>query len=91
MELFYEPKNAVVGDVIPFYDKGCFKPFYLRGTEATLEMIAPLAGLCSPPKTICTLPRPPREFEGGQALCCWWMKCIIFFTALLSKIQNGKR
>ena len=22
MELFYEPKNAVVGDVIPFYDKG---------------------------------------------------------------------
>ena len=33
MELFYEPKNAVVGDVIPFYDKCCFKPFYLKGNR----------------------------------------------------------
>ncbi|RKJ40794.1 glycoside hydrolase [Acutalibacter sp. 1XD8-33] len=33
MELFYNPKNAVVGDVIPFYDNGQFKPFYLRGNR----------------------------------------------------------
>lgn len=33
MELFYTPKNAVVGDVIPFYDGGCFKPFYLKGNR----------------------------------------------------------
>lgn len=30
MDLFYRPKLAVVGDVIPFYDNGVFKPFYLR-------------------------------------------------------------
>ena len=30
MELFYRPKNAVLGDVIPFYDDGKFKPFYLK-------------------------------------------------------------
>ena len=33
MELFYNPQNAVVGDVIPFYDNGQFKPFYLRGSR----------------------------------------------------------
>lgn len=33
MELFYCPENAVVGDVIPFYDNGRFKPFYLKGNR----------------------------------------------------------
>lgn len=33
MELFYKPKNAIVGDVIPFYDNGHFKPFYLKGNR----------------------------------------------------------
>lgn len=30
MELFYTPNHARVGDVIPFYDEGVFKPFYLK-------------------------------------------------------------
>lgn len=30
MELFYTPRNARVGDVIPFYEDGVFKPFYLK-------------------------------------------------------------
>lgn len=30
MKLFYRPDNAVAGDVIPFYDQGMYKPFYLR-------------------------------------------------------------
>lgn len=30
MGIFYRPENAVLGDVIPFYDDGQFKPFYLR-------------------------------------------------------------
>ncbi len=29
-KLFYRPERAVLGDVIPFYDHGEFKPFYLR-------------------------------------------------------------
>lgn len=37
MELFYRPGKAVLGDMIPFYDDGKFKPFFLkhaRGHEA---------------------------------------------------------
>lgn len=30
MELFYRPGKAVLGDVIPFYDEGKFKPFFLK-------------------------------------------------------------
>ena len=30
MSIFYKPANAYVGDVIPFFDKGLFKPFYLK-------------------------------------------------------------
>lgn len=30
MRVFYRPKDAVPGDVIPFFDDGQFKPFYLR-------------------------------------------------------------
>ena len=30
MEIFYRPPNAFVGDVIPFFDNGLFKPFYLK-------------------------------------------------------------
>ena len=33
MELFYRPGEAVLGDVIPFYDAGEFKPFYLKNTR----------------------------------------------------------
>ncbi len=29
-DLFYRPVSAVAGDVIPFFDQGVFKPFYLR-------------------------------------------------------------
>lgn len=29
-KLFYRPEKAVLGDMIPFYDHGEFKPFYLR-------------------------------------------------------------
>lgn len=30
MSVFYRPDNAYVGDVIPFFDEGQFKPFYLK-------------------------------------------------------------
>ena len=30
MSIFHRPDRAVLGDVIPFYDDGKFKPFYLR-------------------------------------------------------------
>lgn len=30
MELFYTPQHARVGDVIPFFEDGVFKPFYLK-------------------------------------------------------------
>ena len=30
MELFYTPQHARVGDVIPYYEDGLFKPFYLK-------------------------------------------------------------
>ena len=30
MAVYYRPERAVLGDVIPFYDNGVFKPFYLR-------------------------------------------------------------
>ena len=30
MAVYYRPERAVLGDVIPFYDSGEFKPFYLR-------------------------------------------------------------
>ena len=33
MELFYRPGKAVLGDVIPFYDDGKFKPFFLKNTR----------------------------------------------------------
>ena len=33
MRLFYKPKHGTVGDVIPFYDNGEFKPFYLKGNR----------------------------------------------------------
>jgi beta-fructofuranosidase len=41
MNLFYTPEHARVGDVIPFYENGLFKPFYLKnwnpyyGTDRT--------------------------------------------------------
>lgn len=28
--VFYKPQNAFMGDIIPFYDDGRFKPFYLK-------------------------------------------------------------
>lgn len=34
MNIFYTPENASVGDVIPFYDEGKFKPFYLKNWYA---------------------------------------------------------
>lgn len=30
MSIFHRPEKAVLGDMIPFYDDGVFKPFYLR-------------------------------------------------------------
>ena len=32
MRIFHRPENAVLGDMIPFFDEsdGLFKPFYLR-------------------------------------------------------------
>ncbi len=30
MSLYYRPDKGVLGDMIPFYDNGVFKPFYLR-------------------------------------------------------------
>ena len=29
MKLFYQPENGLVGDVIPCYEDGVFRPFYL--------------------------------------------------------------
>ena len=37
MDLFYKPELAVVGDVIPFYDNGVFKPFYLRNYRNNMD------------------------------------------------------
>lgn len=33
MDLFYKPRHAAVGDVIPFYDGQRFRPFYLKGNR----------------------------------------------------------
>lgn len=33
MGIFYKPKNGTVGDVIPYYENGVFRPFYLRGSN----------------------------------------------------------
>lgn len=33
MKLFYQPENAVLGDVIPFYEHGKYMPFYLKSTR----------------------------------------------------------
>lgn len=33
MQLFYRPGKAVLGDMIPFYDEGKWKPFYLKNTR----------------------------------------------------------
>ncbi|HEX9091078.1 MAG TPA: hypothetical protein VF831_06285, partial [Anaerolineales bacterium] len=30
MPIYYCPSNAYVGDVIPFFDGGLYKPFYLK-------------------------------------------------------------
>lgn len=30
MSLYFRPEKGVLGDMIPFYDNGVFKPFYLR-------------------------------------------------------------
>ncbi len=38
MSIFYRPENAVLGDVIPFYDDGVFKPFYLRNFRGNRDM-----------------------------------------------------
>lgn len=35
MSLYFRPEKAVLGDVIPYYDNGVFKPFYLRNYRAT--------------------------------------------------------
>ena len=37
MDLFYRPELAAVGDVIPFYDHGVFKPFYLRNYRNNMD------------------------------------------------------
>ena len=37
MNLFYRPELAAVGDVIPFYDHGVFKPFYLRNYRNNMD------------------------------------------------------
>lgn len=34
MDLFYTPQHARVGDVIPFYEDGVFRPFYLKNWNA---------------------------------------------------------
>ena len=91
MELFYEPKNAVVGDVIPFYDKGCFKPFYLKGNRGYFGDDSTSGWTMLTTQDHLHFTETPTGIRGEQVLCCWWMKCIISFTALLSKIQNGKR
>ena len=35
MSLYFRPEKAVLGDVIPYYDNGVFKPFYLAITVRT--------------------------------------------------------
>lgn len=37
MDLFYRPELAAVGDMIPFYDNGVFKPFYLRNYRNNMD------------------------------------------------------
>ena len=47
MSLYYCPEKGVLGDVIPFYDNGVFKPFYLVATiEETEMLIIRTVGLC---------------------------------------------
>lgn len=43
--LFYTPPHARVGDVIPFYEKGLFKPFYLKNWNAYWAEVAPTVGI----------------------------------------------
>ena len=37
MSIYYRPEKAVLGDVIPFYDDGHFKPFYLRNFRSNRD------------------------------------------------------
>lgn len=37
MSLYFRPEKAVLGDVIPYYDNGVFKPFYLRNYRANRD------------------------------------------------------
>ena len=39
MSLYFRPEKAVLGDVIPYYDNGVFKPFYLRNYRANRDDI----------------------------------------------------
>ena len=37
MSLYFRPEKGVLGDVIPFYDNGVFKPFYQRNYRGTRD------------------------------------------------------
>ena len=37
MSLYFRPEKAVLGDMIPYYDNGVFKPFYLRNYRANRD------------------------------------------------------
>lgn len=47
MSLYFRPEKGVLGDVIPFYDNGVFKPFLSAATiEETEMLIIRTVGLC---------------------------------------------
>ena len=45
MQLFYTPDHARVGDVIPYYENGEFKLFYLKNWNPYLEVIKRMDGI----------------------------------------------
>ena len=80
-KLFYRPEKAVLGDMIPFYDHGEFKPFICVTTVATGMRRIVTVGLCLPPRIMSISPSMTRTSLAARALCCWWMECTICSTA----------
>ena len=66
MDLFYTPPHARVGDVIPFYDDGVFKPFYLKNWNAYYgEDRADGWHMLTTPDNLHILSETPTGIRGG--------------------------
>lgn len=54
-KVFYRPANGWVGDVIPFYDNGEYKLYYLHDERVGGTMATIPHGICWPPEMDLTL------------------------------------